>query len=495
LQRHFDNRLFHLKSFFIMGKLTNLISAKVSGNVGAMSFRRRGAETVVAERAYTNSSQGSGATEAQRLHRSRLANIVNFFRVIKRIEARAWENKPAYVSDFNRFTSLNLSNSPVFLTKEEAAANASVIYSYRASRGSLAPMVQSFNGEIFNIGLKLPSGYQLGDKTIAQFSADIIANNEGWQYGDKLSIARLSQAYTTIAGLQVPQVAVIYLEITLDAENSTVLTDVPNTDALQPDVDNDGMFRILDGGDAAFAIHSRETTGKLLTSEQMVIMQNPANAITTRYTSEAQKQLAMASYGYKDAVLLTPYSEVQVEVAEPAIVSSVTLAGAALVDGQTYTQGGQLVISGEQLSRSNVRVVNGSEVYTPQSASATEQTFGIAYPGTYRIYFNGQLAYTFVGDWELNVTASSITFGSRSASSAPLVIPEDESVAASAVALTIVGENLGELTATGGTISNAAGDENRRTATFTPAAADGAFTISSGGVVMVQYAGNGDISF
>ena len=76
-----------------MARLKNLISSKLSGNVGAMNFRVRRGETVVAERVYSNASKGEGATESQRVHRSRLANIVNFYRVIAKAQKKAWEAK------------------------------------------------------------------------------------------------------------------------------------------------------------------------------------------------------------------------------------------------------------------------------------------------------------------------------------------------------------------------------------------------------------------
>lgn len=468
-----------------MGKLKNLIGARVSGNVGAMSFRRRGADTVVAERSYSNISKGAGASEAQRIHRSRLANIVNFFRVIRKIEARAWEGKSAYVSDFNRFTSLNLANSPIFLTREEAAAGASVIAPYRASRGTLPALVQLFTAGRFVTGVNLSSGFNINEASVAQFSADVIALNDGWQLGDKLSIAQLKQDYYMVAGLQVPQTNVVYFEITLDANNSEIIGEMPNAGVVQLDVDANGKLCILDGGDAAFAIHSRETTGQLLTSEQAIIMANPANAITAKYSSAAQKQAAMDSYGYKEAVLLTPFSEVQETIVTPASVTSVTLAGAPLVVGQTYTEGGELVITGSDLSTASVKVYNGSDLYRPVSSTDTEQTFSIGYSGNYRIMVNDVEAYAFV----VNVPEPTITrvkVGSKEVTTAPWQ-NEQTLTAGSTYSVEVAGELLGELSATGGTLTAVAGDATLRTASFKPTMqsgeAFGDWTIKVGDIV------------
>lgn len=469
-----------------MGRLRNIIQAKVSGNVGAMSFRNRGAETVVAERSYTNSSKGDGASEKQRIHRSRLANIVNFFRVIRAIEARGWENKPAYVSDFNKFTSANLANSPIFLTKQEAQAGASVIAAYRASRGSLPALAQSYSGSVFAAGIKLPENYAINEATVADFSNNVIFFNDGWQLGDKLSIAQLKQGYVSIAGLTVPQVNVIYFEITLDAANSSIIGEMTNAGIVQLDVDANGNLKMLDGGDAAFAIHSRETTGQLLTSEQLVVLQNPANAITVKYSSDAQKQAAMDSYGYTEDVLLTPFSEVQPEEVVVASVTEVTLAGADLDNGGTYTEGGTLSIVGENITLSNVKLYNGSDLYQPTSHSASGQTYSIGYSGNYRIEVNGETMYQFtVNVPEPEIT--SVTFGSQTYSSVPVQL-EDMVDTTTSIAVRVDGTLLGELTCTGGTLSNVGGSATQRTGSFRAESGE-PFTISVGNIVVVAGVG------
>lgn len=294
-----------------MGKFTNIVSAQITGNVGSMNFRRKDGEIVAAQRATTNSSKGDGASYAQRLHRIRIANIANLYRAIALIEKRGWENKGANQSDFNMFSKFNLANSPVFLTKQEAELGAAVVAPYAVSRGSLEPIESKYVEEtIFQFGLKLGSAEIDWDTmTIPDFSARIIENNKGWQYGDKLSACVCHQITRTVSGVTIPQVEVVYLEITLDADSTQLLTDMGNWDALQIDADNDHVLRFLDGGDAAFIIHSREVAGKLLTSEQDMILQNPYGEIYRKYTSDAQRDAAMQSYGYKDAVLLDPNSE------------------------------------------------------------------------------------------------------------------------------------------------------------------------------------------
>ncbi len=294
-----------------MGKFTNIVSAQITGNVGSMNFRRKDGEIVAAQRATTNSSKGDGASYAQRLHRIRIANIANIYRAIALIEKRGWENKGANQSDFNMFSKFNLADSPVFLTKQEAELGAAVVAPYAVSRGSLSPTNGRYTGgTIFNFGLSIGEGEIDWDTiSIPDFSARIIENNKGWEYGDKLSACVCHQITRTVSGVTVPQVEVVYLEITLDANSEQLVSDMGNWDAMQLDAANDHTLQFLDGGDAAFVIHSRETTGHLLTSEQDMILQNPYGEIFRTYTSNAQRDAAMQSYGYKDAVLLDPNSE------------------------------------------------------------------------------------------------------------------------------------------------------------------------------------------
>lgn len=315
-----------------MGKFTNIVSAQITGNVGSMNFRRKDGEIVAAQRATSNSSKGDGASYAQRLHRIRIANIANLYRSIALIEKRGWENKGANQSDFNMFSKFNLAASPIFLTKQEAALGAAVCAPYAVSRGSLTPCVGKYvEDTVFEFGLNIGQGdIDWDTMTIPQFSERIIANNQGWQYGDKMSACVCHQITRTVSGVEVPQVEVVYLEITLDADSSQLLVDMGNWDALQLDAGNDRTLRFLDGGDAAFVVHSRETNGKLLTSEQDMILQNPFSEIYRKYSSDAQRDAAMASYGYKDAVLLDPNSENVSNNAASFFVNSIYLTGRSL---------------------------------------------------------------------------------------------------------------------------------------------------------------------
>lgn len=339
-----------------MGKYSNVLSSRITGNVGAMNFRMKDGEIVAAQRSYTNKSKGEGASYSQREHRARLANVVDFFKAIALIEKRGWENKKPNQSDFNCFTAVNLSASPVFLTKQEAELGAAVAAPYAASRGSLSVIPAFYEGissTAFILGLNMgDDAIDWDTETIGMFSARIINNNPGWQTGDKLSICAMDQIQRVVGGISIPQVEVTYLEISLDMESTTLLDSIPNWNILQFDITNDDVLQILDGKSAAFAIHSRESKGYLETSSQDVVVKNVVSPIYVKYTSAQQKQDAMNSYGYQEQALLDPNSENAEAISPSVTISSINMiVGADSIpvrDGGEYDteDGATLLIQG-----------------------------------------------------------------------------------------------------------------------------------------------------
>ena len=471
-----------------MGLFKNIVDAKISGNVGSMNFRKRGSLIVVAERVYKNSSAGAGATETQRLHRCRLANIVNLYKVIKAIEAKAWENKGQNVSDFNMFTKYNLAANPVLLKQQEAVAGACVIAPYVVSKGSLGDLVQSHNYSGFLTGVKVNVGMNMAQVTISDISKSIIENNGTFENGDKISIACLTNVIATVGGVVIPQTSVVYFELTLDTAKTSKVSDLTNFDEMYFAVDASGNLIVRADCDGFFAVHSRITNGKLLTSAQSIIMADTNSEIYTTYTSDEQKQAAMKSYGYVPDVLLTPGS-VLTDVAPVsalwATISSVTYGLNALANGASIESGNVLTITGTNLQADTITVsVNGTS-YVPLSNDGSTMIFSLGYAGTLHIYKNGILylsatitqaasiqqvtSMTVAGT---TVTAGSSNIGKEMGSSDVIVIN---------------GNNLGSITATGATLSNISESATQITATVTyPSTENQSYTVSVGGVVVLS---------
>lgn len=467
-----------------MGILKNLVNAKVSGNVGSMNFRKRGSQTVVAERSYSNSSKGAGASMLQRAHRSRLANIVNFFRVIQAIEARAWQNKPENNSDFNMFSKYNLAASPIFLTKQEQLARACVIAPYEVSRGSLLALTQSFNEGKFITGVKLEAGFDLSQNTLGALSQMVLANNVDWRNGDKLSIALLLHNIVEVAGIAAPKSAVTYVEITLDVESNESIMSLPNMALAQPTINADGMLCCGYTCNAAFAIHSRKVNGVLETSSQFIVMAAVADALYARYSSKAQQDLAMASYGYQGDVLLTPGSVTEVPAADlkVASITSIKYGDTALVSGSTIQGGSRLVISGTDLTDGNIIVSVAGVKYVPQVATATSREYTISRGGAMTIVVNGATLYTAT----VEAAPTGVTSFKFDGYTYQTAQSNKSMTAGKVVSIEVNGADLGTLSATGATLSAIGGTATKRTANVTIPAAGQAYTISCGTEVLIS---------
>lgn len=289
-----------------MARLKNIVSAKVKGNTGAVAFRRRTDAIIVAERSYTNSAKADNATATQRIHRLRWTNVVEFYNAIKPILKRAWEGPVSQLTSWNHFTKANLSTSPVFLTKQEAALHAAVIAPYIVSRGRLTPVNGEYGQDRFLTNILLGQSADLSTMSVADFAAAIIANNEGWQYGDKLSICRLRQLKVTKSAMIIPKIAASYLEISLDPADSSPISSIEGWSSFAPIVGAYGDLIITLAGDAAFGIHSRLSNGMLYVSAQDVVLRDPESCIYQKYTGEDQLAAAMDSYGYREE---TPLNE------------------------------------------------------------------------------------------------------------------------------------------------------------------------------------------
>ena len=465
----------------IMGILKNLINAKVSGNVGSMNFRKRGNQVVVAERSYANSSKGGGATYKQRMHRVRMANVSSVFKKIAAIEARAWQNKGANMSDANMFFKSNLATSPIFLTAAEAKNSSAVIAPYVVSEGNLPSLVQSFKSDGFHTGVMLPAGWIVGQNTIGALSSAIIENNADFKNGDKLTFARIGQVVSNVNGQSIPDIEVTYFELTLDVESVAAVASLANYELFAFAVTEENELICKNMRDAGFVIHSRLVSAKLFTSSQMCSMK-AGNVTYTNYSSEKQKTAAMDSYGYKPDVLLTPDSVEGVEDVT-ASVEAITYNDSELSSGQTIQAGSVLLITGTDLNRKNLYVANAGVVLVPQVSTDTKQQYTINRNGTLSIVLNGATYLTCTVEGA-TTNIESIKFGSNTYTQPQSNLGIS---AGSSLTLEVAGAELGTLTATGASLTNVAGDANKRTATATlPTGQSKAWTISCGSIVILS---------
>lgn len=274
-------------------------------------------------------------TEAQMTQRIKWSNLVNFYRANQSWMKYAFETKKTNQSEYNKFMSLNVTGSPIALTKEAASSGACVAVPYIVTQGSL-PSIEwtdattEFVSNLF---------YTLGglieeDTTVGEFSQGIIENNPAIQEGDQLSFIRVTQMVNASTGY--PYIIVRKYEVILDTRSQNYLANFIPYGILGLDGDDDvNPIKIYKAGrQGGFAmILSRTTGGKTYVSSQSLVVVGNDPIITRWSTPEAIAE-AIASYGEStDAFLSSTSAQQSQNIPVPLNITSVT------IDGVNYTSG------------------------------------------------------------------------------------------------------------------------------------------------------------
>ena len=274
-------------------------------------------------------------TQSQMAHRARWANCVNMYRVNSSWLKYAFETKKSNQSEYNKFMSLNAANSPIFLTKQEAAAGACVVAPYVIMQGSL-PSIEtqySANEHLTNIYLG-PQPPNLFTASIATVSQLLLQYNPALREGDQLSLIKLTQQ--TNANTGIPFVIVRKYEVILNSTDSRLWNDFLPADLVQTDsVGDQVVLYVEDNGEAGgFVIGlSRTIGGKTYVSTQSIVVTNN-DAMISAYSSQAALQRAIDSYGESEEAFLSSTSANELPIAPvPNSILSVK------VDNITYTPG------------------------------------------------------------------------------------------------------------------------------------------------------------
>lgn len=328
------------------------VADQVKKRIGNIVFRQTKDGTIAAQRP---ASMTNPRTLAQMSQRIRLASLVTFYRASRYWMKKGWELKDRKESDYNAFVKANLATNPVALTKSEASNGACVVYPYKISKGSLAPIqwVESGTRMLSNLyigdgGNIVVGNYISGTASIGELSQLILVNNVTPREGDQLSILSYMQSVDADG---TPYVVVSQYEIILDITDGRLLSDFWPTSGNGIVLEVAGDAANLQLGfnkDAAsgFAIVLSRTEGGLTrVSSQSLIVPDSTNY--SFYTSAQHVSDAAASYGQNTEVFLdsnsieTPAVD---PITSPAIVG-VTIGSAYSPVGQptAYPQNGQQI--------------------------------------------------------------------------------------------------------------------------------------------------------
>ena len=287
-----------------MAKFHGLIKGDMKGNAGQLSFRQQDGMTIVSGRIYNNKSAGYGASYAQREQRIRLAGIVNLYKAIAAFEKKAWEGKPARVSDYNMFVKKNLSAANVYFTKEQASMGACYPMRCLVAQGTMSPIALTWITEDIVSDLALGEFVVESEASVGELSAAIINNNYGYKQGDKITFGLCRIVWLRVGETRFPSVQTEYIELTLDTTSEALVSEVC-TSAHASFSNANGKLTITAVGDACVIVHTREENNKLLCSTQNMVLQVRSGS-TEPYSTDEAKEAAAESYGYQPTVLIQP---------------------------------------------------------------------------------------------------------------------------------------------------------------------------------------------
>ena len=278
-------------------------------------------------------------TPAQMAQRVRWANLVNLYRANKGWMKYAYETKKTNQSDYNKFMSLNVASSNIYLPKDIANAGGCVVQAYQITQGSLPSIetVYSAGSEAWLTNIYLPQNFELTQKTVAQVSAALIENNPALQEGDQLSFIRMTQMTNAYNGA--PYVIVRKYEVILSLTNNSSWQDyMPNEYiGVASNVGLNGLCVNNSGQAGGFAmILSRTIAGKTYVSSQPIVVANNS-ALIAAFSSASALENAISSYGEtSEPFLSSTFANQFAEESVPNSIVSLTADTNRLVPGTFF---------------------------------------------------------------------------------------------------------------------------------------------------------------
>lgn len=337
----------------------NILLGYARGKVGDLVFVRRGGEQIV--RPYVGMVKNP-QTRPQMVQRIKWPNLVAAWRVLKPYIQMGMQDKKPSQSDYNAFISRNLANNTAYLLKEEVKQGAMLVAPYILTSGSLG--LCSMDTAKFS-SIRVGDSIDLSSATIGEVTASIIENNTNYAVGDQVTFIVLGQVITGGVPSVVPAA---YKFVLAELTDNTPFADaVAVYGSIEPAVEG-GLLGydfadVTYQGYGAACIHSRLSASGVLELSTSAIhdffnMSIPLGQSTPFGVS---KEEALNSYGYNPAAFLYPSPAESSGPDTSLRISSITLGGKELVDGQEITlnsnDDADLRIEGFNLVASDISVM------------------------------------------------------------------------------------------------------------------------------------------
>lgn len=261
---------------------------------GAAWYQRKG-ETVVRELA---ASVSNPQTEGQMAQRSMLANLVAMYRANRFwMNSGAFESKKQVWSDYNAFVSANSKVQPPYLTKALVEQGATIVMPYTVTKGSLpiVNVIYDRGNEYFKTDLYIETAVE-ETTTVAALSAELLAENNGLQEGDQISIIINYQRTG-----DVPFVTARAYELIINSSDTTTLADRGLGDILTSDT-VEGNVEVLtittqNPYCGCAVIVSRETSSGIKVGTQALVLTDMQTEYIGQFTSAEAFTAYANSYG------------------------------------------------------------------------------------------------------------------------------------------------------------------------------------------------------
>jgi len=275
-------------------------------------------------------------TQSQMNQRVKWSQLVNFYRANGQWMKYAYETKKAAQSEYNKFMSLNVANSRVYFTKDQAAAGSCVVCPYIMTQGSLPSIEFTAENGSWPSNIYFPAGSTLlPTTTIAEFSQKMISQNPAIRQGDQLSFIRFTQMFNGDTGY--PYVIVRTYEMIVDQTSTELVGSYLPLDYINIlSVGSLPQLGVVDSGNAGgfLMVLSRTTGGKTYVSSQSIITSRMDATLAT-YGSDAQLAAAVASYGENaDAFLSSTQADTDSQAPTPLAIIGIQVGENIFIAGQ-----------------------------------------------------------------------------------------------------------------------------------------------------------------
>lgn len=360
-----------VSNFYLKGSKKQLAGA-VYYKSGGRTISRQLADSVTNPR-----------TRSQMMQRVRWANCVAFYRANASWMKYAYESKKASQSEYNKFMSLNVANNRIYLTKQAAASGACVVDSYVMTQGSLPSITYTLGQASISTNIFVNSDSALTPaSTVAEWSAQILANNPGVQEGDQISIIRYTQMVNEATGF--PYVIVRKYEVIMALNNPQPMSNYWPADFFSVgSADNKKFVAITNTGNSGglLMVLSRTISGRTLVSTQSILPVNNSATINS-WSSDSALNRAINSYGESDEAFLSSLNANYVE-AEPISIVPLSFS----VDNNTW-------VPGEYIGQINRIAGKRITIAFNQDVSDLEGEVAIGVPGEQNLVIRGNLTFS-----------------------------------------------------------------------------------------------------